>query len=100
VSADLEVLVEELLRQSLVAWGVQGDVGCAAGGTIVLAAAGRELCVTRAGHGVPFRWMVGDGGRTRGVTSIAGMLLTVRAALDPGYRPARLRIAPSPLVLP
>ena len=100
MSADLEVLVEELLRQSLVAWGVQGDVRCAADGAIVLAAAGRELRVTRAGRGVPFRWMVADGGRTRGVTSIAGLLRTVRAAVDPDYRPARLRIAPSPLVAP
>ncbi len=67
---------------------------------MVLTAAGRELRVTRAAHGVPFRWMVAEGERTRGVTSIAGLLRTVRAAVDPGYRPARLRIAPSPLVAP
>jgi hypothetical protein len=100
VSADLEALIEELLRQSLAAWRVGGEVRRDADGAIVLAAAGRELCVTRAGHGVPFRWMVADGGRTRGVTSIAGLLRAVRAAVDPGYRPARLRIAPSPLVAP
>jgi len=70
------------------------------GGAVVLTAAGRELRVTRAGSGVPFRWMVGKGERMRGVTSIVGLLRTVRATVDPGYRPARLRIAPSPLVAP
>ena len=44
--------------------------------------------------------MVTEGERTRGVTSIAGLLRTVRAAVDPGYRPIRLRIAPLPLLPP
>jgi hypothetical protein len=97
VSADLETCVAELLRQSLAAWGVEGEVGRDADGALVLAAAGRELRVTRAAPGVPFRWMVADGGRARGLTSIAGLLRTVRAAVDPDYRPARVRFAPTPL---
>jgi hypothetical protein len=100
VSADHETRVEQLLRQSLAAWGVEGEVARDGGGKLVLAAAGRELRVMRAEPGVPFRWMVEYGGRTRGVTSIAGLLRTVRAALDPGYRPARVRFAPMPLVAP
>ena len=44
--------------------------------------------------------MVAEGERTRGVTSIAGLLRAVRAAVDPGYRPVRLRIAPLPLLPP
>jgi hypothetical protein len=90
--------VEELLRQSLAAWAVEGEVVRDGDGAIVLAATDRELRVTRAASGVPFRWMVADGGRTRGVTSIAGLLRTVRAAVDPGYRPARVRFAPQPLL--
>jgi hypothetical protein len=100
VSAELEALIENLLRQSLAAWRVGGEVSRDADGAIRLAAAGRELRVARSDGDVPFRWMVADGGRTRGVISIAGLLRTVRAAVDPGYRPARLRIAPQPLVPP
>ena len=44
--------------------------------------------------------MVADGERTRGVTSVSGLLRNVRAAVDPGYRPVRLRIAPLPLAAP
>jgi hypothetical protein len=47
---------------------------------------------------LPFRWMVGEGERTRGATSIAGLLRNVRASVDPHYRPVRLRIVPLPLV--
>ena len=100
MSADLEVLVEELLRQSLAAWRVGGEVQRDADGAVALTAASRELRVTRAAPGVPFRWMLAEGERMRGVTSIVGLLRTVRATVDPGYRPARLRIAPSPLVAP
>ena len=42
------------------------------------------------------RWMLGEGERTRGATSISSLLRHVRAAVDPGYRPVRLRIAPLP----
>jgi hypothetical protein len=52
--------------------------------------------VTPAEKDLPFRWMVTRGGRTRGVTSIAGLLRAVRAAVDPEHRPVRLRIAPLP----
>ncbi len=100
MSADLEARVEELLRQCLAAWQVPGEVGRAVDGALLLAAPGRELRVTRAAGDLPFRWMVAEGERTRGATSIAGLLRTVRAAVDPGSRPARLRIAPSPLVPP
>jgi hypothetical protein len=100
VSADLEALVEELLRQSLAAWRVGGEVSRSADGALLVAAAGRELRVTRAQGDMPFRWMVGEGERTRGVTSVVGLLRTVRATVDPGYRPARLRFAPTPLALP
>jgi hypothetical protein len=44
--------------------------------------------------------MVSEGERSRGVTGIAGLLRAVRAAVDPGYQPVRLRIAPVPLSPP
>jgi hypothetical protein len=44
--------------------------------------------------------MVTDGERTRGVTSIAGLLRAVRTTVDPGYRPIRLRVAPLPFTPP
>ena len=100
MSADLEACVEELLRQSLAAWGVHGEVGKAADGALLLAAREKLLRITRATGDLPFRWMVADGERSRGATSIAGLLRSVRATVDPGYRPVRLRIAPLPLTPP
>jgi hypothetical protein len=100
VSADLEALVEELLRQSLAAWRIEGEVRWAPEGRIALTAGGRVLVIWRAVGNGPFRWMVDEGARTRGVISIAGLLRFVRAAVDPGHRPVRLRIAPLPLAPP
>ncbi len=100
MSTELEALVEELLRQSLAAWHVEGEVRRPPDGTIVLTTGGRELRIARAVGNGPFRWMVEDGARTRGAISIAGLLRTVRAAADPGHRPVRLRIAPLPLLAP
>ncbi len=87
----------ELLAQSLQAWRVVGDVRHEADGMLLLTAGDRRLHITRASGDLPFRWMVSEGERTRGVTAIAGLLRAVRAAVDPGYRPVRLRIAPLPL---
>ena len=66
----------------------------------LLTAGDKRLGIARAAADLPFRWMVSEGERTRGVTSIAGLLRAVRAAVDPGYRPIRLRIAPLPLLPP
>ena len=92
--------VYQLLAQSLEAWRVAGNVRREADGALLLAAGDKQLRVSRAAGDLPFRWMVSEGERTRGVTGIAGLLRTVRAALDPGYRPVRLRIAPLPLSPP
>jgi hypothetical protein len=100
VSADLEAVAEELLRQSLMVWGIKGKVRADTDGTIVLVAVGRELRLMRAEIGLPFRWMVCDGGRRRGATSIGGMLRMVRSEVDPDYQPARVRIAPMAIVTP
>jgi hypothetical protein len=97
-ATNLNATLEELLRQSLRAWRVTGDVTHATDGALLVAAGERCLRISRAPAGVPFRWMVTEGERTRGVLSIAGLLRTLRAAVDPGYRSVRLRIAPLPVV--
>jgi hypothetical protein len=100
VSADVPNHVCQLLEQSLAVWHVTGEVQREADGTLLLSAGEKRLHVSRAGADLPFRWMVSEGERTRGVTSIAGLLRAVRGAVDPGYRPIRLRIAPLPLLPP
>ncbi len=90
--------VHELLVQSLRAWRVSGEVSREAEGGLLVTAGEKRLRISRAAPDLPFRWMVAEGDRTRGAPSIAGLLRTLRAAVDPGYRPVRLRIAPLPLV--
>ena len=84
--------------QSLEAWRVEGDVARETDGALLVTAGEKRLRISRAPADLPFRWMMAEGERTRGVTSVSGMLRTLRAAVDPGYRPVRLRIAPLPLV--
>ena len=93
-------LVHALLVESLKAWRVDGEVVSGRDGSIVVSAGVTKLRIERAAADLPLRWMVTEGERTRGVASIAGLLRNVRAAIDPGYRPIRLRIAPLPLLPP
>ena len=92
--------IRNVLVQSLAAWHVAGEVRRHADGTLSLACGDRQLGVARASGALPFRWMVTGRACSRGVSSIAGLLRTVRAAVDPDYRPIRLRIAPLPIVPP
>jgi len=98
VTADPITAVHDLLVASLRAWRVDGSVTRAANGTLELTARGAVLRVSRAS--LPFRWMVSIGDRSRGVTSVAGLLRSVRRVVDPDHQPNRLRIAPAPLVPP
>jgi hypothetical protein len=92
---DTVALVHRLLTASLAAWRVAGRVA-RDGDRIALTVGEETLLVARGAP--PFRWTVTLAGRERGVTSIAGLLRTVRRVVDPGHRASRLRIAPSPLV--
>ncbi len=96
----LDGAVAELLAQSLGAWRVSGDVSREADGALFVTVCEKRLRITRAPADLPFRWMVADGERTRGATSVPGLLRNVRAGIDPGYRPVRLRIAPLPPTTP
>src|SRR5262249_54435146 len=94
---DTVALVHRLLAASLAAWHVAGRVERAAD-RITLTAGDETFLVARGTP--PFRWTVTLAGRTRGVTSMAGLLRTVRRVVDPDHQASRLRIAPSPLVSP
>jgi hypothetical protein len=96
-TADTVALIHRLLAASLVAWRVDGRVEREAD-RLTLTAGNEILLVARGSP--PFRWTVTLAGRARGVTSIAGLLRTVRRVVDPDHQANRLRIAPSPLVSP
>jgi hypothetical protein len=89
--------VHRLLAASLVAWKVTGGVE-REHDRITLTAGDDVLLIARGAP--PFRWTVTMAGRERGVTSIAGLLRTVRRVVDPDHEPSRLRIASSQLVPP
>jgi hypothetical protein len=99
-AALLEKAIATLLARSLEAWGVGGEVACEPGRVLVVTVSAKRLRITRATGELPFRWMIADGARTRGATSVAGLLRGLRAIVDPDYRPVRLRIAPLPLLPP
>jgi hypothetical protein len=96
-TADTVALIHRLLTASLVAWRVAGRVE-RDGERITLTARGETLLIARGTP--PFRWTATLAGRERGVTSIAGLLRTVRRVVDPDHQANRLRIAPSQLVSP
>ena len=89
-----------LLDESLRAWRIAGEVTRDDAVGIVVTAKDARLVVAPAPEGVPFRWVVKSGGRTRTAMSVTGVLGIVRQAVDPGYQPLRVRIAPAPVVPP
>jgi hypothetical protein len=88
----------DLLAQSLIAWRIAGSVQRTSGGAILLRGGSKEICIEPAPSNLPFRWMVGVDGRKRGAISLLAVLRQVRAAVDPGYAPNRVRITVSPMV--
>jgi len=88
----------ELMAQSLAAWRVAGAVERSHDGAIVICGAGKEIRIDAAPSDPMFRWMVTIDGRTRGAISLVGVLRQVRAAIDPGYAPNRVRVTVAPLV--
>jgi hypothetical protein len=96
VTSELDEAVCVLLEHSLRAWRVCGKISREADGAVLITAADKRVRVARAPAGLPFRWAVTNAQRTRGATSVTGVLRHVRAALDSDYRSLRLRIAPLP----
>jgi hypothetical protein len=95
----LEEALLDLLRLSLVAWRIGGEVRRGGDGALIVTASSREISVRRAPQALPFRWTV-SGERVRVAMSVTGVLGALRVALDPDYRPARLRIGLLPLAPP
>lgn len=89
-----------LLDESLRAWRIAGEVARDEAEGIVITAKDARLVVTPAPEGVPLRWVVAAGGRTRTAMSVTGVLGIVRQGMDANYRPLRVRIAPMPAVPP
>ena len=81
-------LVGALLAQCLVAWQL----------AILVHSAAIDIRIERAPENLPFRWVIGVDGRRRGAISLVAVLRQLRAALDPGYTPHRVRVAASPEV--
>jgi hypothetical protein len=100
VSTGVPNHILRLLAESLKAWRISGEVAHGREGTILLTVGDRRLSIARAAPDMPFLWVVLADGRSRGAASIAGLLRAVRATIDAGYRPVRLRIAPLPLASP
>ena len=96
MSSELEVAVEVLLAHSLDAWRVCANISREADGGLLIVAADKRVHIARAPPNLPFRWAVADAERTRGASSVTGVLRHVRAALDPNHRSVRLRIEPLP----
>ena len=96
MTAEVPEMLATLLRESLAAWGVTGAVSRTGDGGLQLRAGQVRLAIVRARRDLPFRWMVISNDRSRGASGIAGLLRSVRAAVDPNYRPIRVRIAALP----
>jgi len=89
-------LVCELLTQSLVCWGVAGQVERTNDGAIAIKAT-TDIRIEPAAEDSMFRWMVTIGGRKRPAISVLAVLRQVREALDPGYAANRVRVTVAPL---
>jgi hypothetical protein len=90
--------LRELMKQSLLAWRLAGEVRGADGGAILVSCDNREILIAPAPPDLPFRWTVTIDGRRRTAISVIAVLRQVRTAFDPGYAPMRVRVAAVPLV--
>ena len=88
-----KTVLGELLAQSLIAWGLEGNVQSENDGSILLSCKTANIRVQPAAPHLPFRWMVTIDDRTRGAISLIAVLHQVRSALDPDYAAKRVRIA-------
>jgi len=90
-------LAYELVRLSLAAWHVTGNVEHASDGAIVIAGK-KAIRIEPGPRNTMFRWLVTIDGRKRGAISLLAVLRQVRQALEPGYAACGVRVAVAPLV--
>jgi hypothetical protein len=95
-------LVGELVRESLAAWGVAGEATCTHDDAIVIerAADRKRVRIEPKPNDPIFRWTVAIDGRNRPAVSLLAVLRQVRAALDPDYAAARVRVSIGSLLVP
>jgi hypothetical protein len=98
VSAARDDTVCELLKQSLIAWRLAGNVERASDGAIEVTCSEIDIRIERAPPDLPFRWMVSLVGRRRGALSLPAVLRQVREALDPDHARNKVRVTVTPLV--
>jgi hypothetical protein len=99
VAVSATTAMHELLAASLEAWNVDGTVTIDPDGALLLtrtAVPSEPLRIARAPAGLPFRWQVTYLGRTRSVSSVAGVLRTVRAVVDPDHDGMQARVGSPP----
>ncbi len=86
------------------AWQCPADLSVRVDGTEVIRLNGDishvAIGIRRAPPSMPVRWVVEVGGRTRTAASVVGVLRIVRQAVAADYQPARLRLAPLPVLAP
>ena len=97
MSGVANLLVRDLLAESLVAWRVDGDAELASDGAVVIGGK-RDIRIEPAPPETMFRWLITIDGRKRGALSLVGVLRQVRSALDPGYAANRVQVSVAPLV--
>lgn len=88
-----------LLRDTLAVWHLEGEVRLETQ-ELVVAAAGRRLCILAAPGDAPFPWLVKTAEKSRGVASVSALLRTVRNVLDPEHGGVRLKLAPRGILPP
>jgi hypothetical protein len=91
-------LVLTLMRESLAAWGVEGQVEPAGNHALIIAGK-KQIRIEPSPEDSMFRWLVTIDSRRRPALSLLAVLRQVRTALDPGYAGRRPRVAVAPLVL-
>lgn len=99
---DLIATLARLLDESLAAWQCPADLSVRLDGADVIRLDGEasrvSVNISRAPPSMPFRWVVEVGGRKRTAASVVGVLRIVRQAVAADYEPARLRLAPTPVL--
>ena len=88
--------IHDLLAASLAWWKVDGVINVEPNGAMSITRAdipNEPLRIARAPAGLPFRWQVTFAGRTRSLSSVAGVLRTVRSVVDPAWAGQKVVVA-------
>jgi hypothetical protein len=95
-------LIGELVGESLAAWRLAGEATCTYDGAVVIERTENDklIRIEPKPNDSMFRWIVTVDGRQRPAVSLLAVLRHVRAALDPDYATARVRVTVASLLVP